>query len=118
MNAPVSLQPEDFVYLNDSANCWLVHLSDIATLESEGNYVQIGLADGTTIMCRQTLQECAKKFDPKIFFQASRTCIVNFEHIKKVYLVDAHRIGSTMTNGKDVIFSKTQSVRLRRQIGL
>jgi two-component system, LytTR family, response regulator len=117
MNAAV-WERNDFLYLSDSANCQVIRVGDIATLESEGNYVQFGLADGTTVMCRQPLQECAKKLDPKSFFQASRTCIVNFEHIKKAYFVDAKRVGFTMTNGKDVILSRMQSFRLKREIGL
>src|SRR5258705_13241026 len=106
---------DDFIFLNDNAKCWLVQSSNILSLEADGNYTQIHLTDATTILIRCAFHKCEHQLDPSTFFRTGRDCIVNLNHVKEVRIFDNKRYMFVMSNGKEVILSRQNSLRLRRE---
>lgn len=109
----------DFVFLSDCAKCRIVPSLDIVTIEADGNFSKVDLANGgSAIMIRRPLHKCESKLDPSIFFRTGRSCIVNLNHVKEVQIFDRKRYVFIMTNGKDIILSGQRSICLRRQKSL
>ncbi len=83
-NALQSLLGEnDQVFLKDGERCWLVRVSDIRLLESEGNYARVYFAKNRPLIPR-SLQTLETRLDPQCFFRVSRQHIINLRFVRKV----------------------------------
>ncbi len=58
-----TLGENDQVFLKDGERCWLVRVSDIRLLESEGNYARVYFAGNRPLIPR-TLQSLESRLDP------------------------------------------------------
>ncbi|MGI9089387.1 MAG: LytR/AlgR family response regulator transcription factor [Chthoniobacterales bacterium] len=74
---------DDQVFLKDGDRCWLVRLSDIRVLESEGNYARVYFAENRPLIPR-SLQALEARLDPQLFFRVSRQHIINLRAVRKV----------------------------------
>src|SRR5258708_27588481 len=108
---------DDFIFLSDSASCWLVRSSNILSLEADANYTEIHLTDATIIV-RCAFHKCERQLDPSIFFRTSRGCIVNLTHVKEVRIFDRKRYIFIMSGSREVILSCQNSLRLKREKSL
>jgi two-component system LytT family response regulator len=77
------LHENEQVFLKDGERCWLVRVSDIRLLESEGNYARVYFAGNRPLIPR-TLQMLEARLDPQIFFRVSRQHIINLRFVRKV----------------------------------
>ncbi len=77
------LGADDQVFLKDGDRCWLVRLSDIRLLESEGNYARVYFAENRPLIPR-SLQALEARLDPQLFFRVSRQHIINLRAVGKV----------------------------------
>lgn len=77
------LGENDQVFLKDGDRCWLVRLSDIRLLESEGNYARVYFAENRPLIPR-SLQTLETRLDPQLFFRVSRQHIINLRAIGKI----------------------------------
>lgn len=109
---------DDFVFLNtNDVNCQVVRSSDILSIEADGNYAQVHLANAV-IMIHRGLKKCESQLDSSIFFRTGRSCIVNLAHVRKVRKADSKRYMFVMADGRDIILSRVQSILFRRQKSL
>ena len=72
----------------------------------------------SNIMVRRTLGDCERRLDNSTFFRANRGCIVNLSHVKQPRLLEDERLSFLLNDGKEVVFSRRQSVRFRATRGL
>lgn len=106
---------DDFIFLHDNAKCRMVQSSNILSLNADANYTQIHLTDATIILVRCAFHKCQRNLDPSTFFRTGRDCIVNLSYVKQVKIFDDKRYMFIMSNGKEVIVSRQNSLRLRRE---
>lgn len=81
--ASAQLHENDQVFLKDGDRCWLVKVSDIRLLESEGNYARVYFAENRPLIPR-SLQALEARLDPQLFFRVSRQHIINLRAVRKV----------------------------------
>jgi len=108
---------DDFIFLSDNVNCWVVRASEISTLEACGNYTRVHLSDATALI-RRPLRECECKLDPSTFFRTRRDCIVNLSRVKQMRMLDAKRFLFILLDGKEVAMSRKQSLLFRKMKAL
>lgn len=77
------LTENDQVFLKDGDRCWLVKVSEIRLLESEGNYARIYFGENRPLIPR-TLQALENRLDPQHFIRVSRQHIINLRYVRKV----------------------------------
>lgn len=77
------LGDNDQVFLKDGNHCWLVRVSEIRLLESEGNYARIYFAENRPLIPR-SLQTLETRLDPQDFLRVSRRHIINLRFVRKV----------------------------------
>jgi len=77
------LSENDQVFLKDGDRCWLVRVSEIRLLESEGNYARIYFAENHPLIPR-SLQTLETRLDPQHFLRVSRQHIINLRFVRKV----------------------------------
>jgi|SRR5258705_12656621 len=110
---------DDFIFLYDNAKCWMIRTTDILSLEADGNYTQVHLTTtATTILLRYAFHKCERNLDPSTFFRTGRDCIVNLTHVKEVRIFDQKRYMFIMSGGREVILSRQNSLRLKREKSL
>ncbi|MEO6969733.1 MAG: LytTR family DNA-binding domain-containing protein [Chthoniobacterales bacterium] len=80
---PALLHESDQVFLKDGDRCWLVRVSDIRLLESEGNYARVYFAENRPLIPR-SLQTLEARLDPQHFLRVSRQHIINLRYVRKV----------------------------------
>jgi two-component system LytT family response regulator len=107
----------DRVFVRDGDRCWLVQLSDIVLLESEGNYTRLFFGKDKPLISR-SLATLEERLDPTLFFRASRQHMVNVKAIEKVDTNVAGNLIVTLRGGHAVEMSRRQSLRLREVLSL
>lgn len=109
--------PLDRVFVRDGDRCWLVQLTDIVLLESEGNYTRLYFGKDKPLIPR-SLAALEERLDPTLFFRASRQHTVNLKAIEKVDTSVAGNLIVTLRGGHAVEMSRRQSLRLREILSL
>ncbi len=105
------------VFVRDGERCWIVRLSDIFLLESEGNYTRLYFAAERPLI-RRSLNALEEQLDPAIFFRAGRKQIINLKSIEKVDITVGGGLEATLRGGRIVEMSRRQSARLREILSL
>ena len=106
-------QDNDFVFVSDNVNCWVVRAADISVLEACGNYTRVYFNDASALI-RRPLRECECRLDPSTFFRTRRDCVVNLSRVKQMRMLDAKRFLFVLLDGKEVPMSRKQSLIFRK----
>lgn len=114
---PAIIHRDDFVLLTDDIKYWIVRIEDISLLEARRNFALVHFPDGK-LLIRRSLGDLERRLDSSIFFRASRGCIVNLSHVKQPRLLEDEGLIFLLKDGKEVVFSRRQSVLFRRTRGL
>jgi two-component system LytT family response regulator len=116
---PAILHRNDFVLLNDEIKHWIVRMEDISLLEAHQNFTIAHFPNGE-VLIRRSLADCERRLDSSMFFRASRDCIVNLSQVKQSRLSKDKDRGLIflLKDGKEVVFSRRQSVLFRKTRGL
>lgn len=115
--APAAARQLDRVFVRDGDRCWLVQLTDIVLLESEGNYTRLYFGGNKPLIAR-SLAALEERLDPTAFFRASRQHIVNLKAIERLDPGVADNLIATVKGGHVVELSRRQSLRLREILAL
>jgi two-component system, LytTR family, response regulator len=107
----------DRVFVRDGDRCWIVSVTDIFLLESEGNYTRVCFGAERPLI-RRSLNVMEEQLDPSLFFRANRHQIVNLKWIAKVDLAVAGGLTVTLRGGGTLEMSRRQSNRLRDILSL
>lgn len=105
------------VFVKDNERCWLVPISDIFLLESEGNYTRVHFAAERPLVPR-SLAALQARLDPAIFFRAGRRCIVNLKWVERVEPGVDGNLVAVLRGGTEVPMSRRQSARFREALSL
>jgi two-component system LytT family response regulator len=106
--ATLSRGPMQQVFVRDGDRCWFVRLSDLALLESEGNYTRLYFGKERPLVPR-SLVSLEPRLDPAIFFRASRKHIFNLRWIDAVDTGVTGNLCVTLKGGIEVEMSRRQS---------
>jgi two-component system LytT family response regulator len=110
------IRPER-VFVKEGERCWLVRVSDIFLLESEGNYTRLHFANERPLVCR-SLAAIEERLDPAVFFRAGRKCILNLKWVERVEIGVGGNLIARMRSGISVPLSRRQSARFRGALSL
>jgi len=105
------------VFVRDGDRCWIVRLTDIFLLESEGNYTRVCFG-GERPLIRRSLNALEEQLDPAMFFRAGRKAMVNLKWIERVDIGIAGGLSVALRGGHTVEMSRRQSARLREILSL
>ena len=105
------------VFVRDGDRCWIVRLTEIFLMESEGNYTRLYFGSERPLI-RRSLNALEEQLDPAIFFRAGRKEILNLKWIDKVDLSVSGGFVVTLRGGRTVEMSRRQSARLREVLSL
>ena len=94
-----------------------VRVEDISLLEARQNFTVVHFPDGK-LLIRRSLADCERRLDSSIFFRASRGCIANLSHLTQPRLREDERLIFQLKDGKEVVFSRRQSVLFRKTVRL
>ena len=105
------------IFVRDRERCWIVRMTDISLMESEGNYTRLHF-NGNAPLVFRSLTAIESRINPAIFFRANRSQIVNLSWIETVENDIDGRLTVNMRNGKRVEISRRQSVALKELLSL
>lgn len=103
--------------VRDGGEAWLVTLTDVSVIEAAGNYVQLHFGARRPLLLH-TLAALERRLDPERFFRASRSLIVNLDHVVRFETGVRLELVAHLRDGRTVPFSRRQSLEFRRRRGL
>ena len=106
------------LFIRDGPRCWFVPLREVSVFTSEGNYVRLLWGKERPLLGR-SLAALEVKLDPKRFFRANRSQIVNLDFIGQVELGAGGRLHVQMRDGPEIEVSRRQArlFRARATVG-
>ncbi|MBV8973752.1 MAG: response regulator transcription factor [Sinobacteraceae bacterium] len=106
------------LFVQDGPRCWFVPLREVRLLSAENNYVRLWWGKLQPLIARP-LSTIERRLDPKKFFRANRSQIINLEFIEKVDLGINGRLDVTLrTGGPQVEISRRQARLFREQMSI
>ncbi|HKA01745.1 MAG TPA: LytTR family DNA-binding domain-containing protein [Candidatus Solibacter sp.] len=105
------------VFVRDGERCWIVRLTEIYLMESEGNYTRLHFGSERPLI-RRSLNALEEQLDPAMFFRAGRGEIINLKWVEKVDIAVTGGLTVTLRGGRQVEMSRRQSSRLREVLSL
>ena len=95
----------------------MVGTEEISLLEAHAKFTLVHLPDGK-LLVRRSLKACERRLDSSTFFRASRGCIVNLRFVKQSRSLEDGSLIFILSDGKEVVLSRSQSVLFRKTRGL
>jgi two-component system LytT family response regulator len=110
--------PLEQLFIRDGPRCWFVPLREVSVFTSEGNYVRLLWGKERPLLGR-SLAALEEKLDPKRFFRANRSQIVNLDFIRQVELGVGGGLHVQMRDGPEIEVSRRQArlFRARATVG-
>jgi two-component system LytT family response regulator len=106
------------LFVQDGPRCWFVPLREVRLLSAENNYVRLWWGKLQPLIGRP-LSTIEQRLDPKRFFRANRSQIINLEFIEKVDLGINGRLDVTLRGGgPEVEISRRQARLFREQMSV
>lgn len=106
------------LFVQDGPRCWFVPLREVRLLSAENNYVRLWWGKTHPLIGRP-LVTIERRLDPKRFFRANRSQIINLEFIEKVDLGINGRLDVTLRGeGPEVEISRRQARLFREQMSI
>lgn len=95
----------------------LVRLREVAWIEAAGNYVQLHFGQHRPLLLH-AMAALERRLDPDRFVRASRSAIVNLDHVSGFEAGVRGELIARMKDGGAVPFSRRQSAAFRKARGL
>jgi len=111
--APLAGAPLEQLFVRDGPRCWFIPLREVRLLTADGNYVRLLWGKLQPLLGRPlTLLE--QRLDPKRFFRANRSQIINLDFIESVEVGVNGRLHVQLRDGgPEVEISRRQARRFR-----
>jgi two-component system LytT family response regulator len=106
-------EPIDRVFVRDGDRCWFVRLSEVAVIESEGNYARLDVPGQP--MLPRSLSYLEARLQPA-FFRASRKHLVNLRLVDRVEPGPGGGLVLILPGGKEIEMSRRAAQRFRAQM--
>lgn len=100
--------------MRDGERTLLVRLRDVAWIEAAGNYVQLHLGPQRPLLLH-SMAALERRLDPERFFRASRSALVNLDHVEGFDTGVRGELVARLRDGVRVPFSRRQTVEFRRR---
>jgi two-component system LytT family response regulator len=100
--------PLEQLFIRDGPRCWFVSLREVSVFSAEGNYVRLLWGKERPLLGR-SLTALEEKLDPKRFFRANRSQIVNLDFIQQVELGEGGRLHVQLRDGPEIEVSRRQA---------
>lgn len=101
------------IFIKDRDQCYFVQVADIIAFEALGNYTRVHLAGAIPAIYR-TIGSISERLDPKVFFRASRSWIINTQFIERIEPSISGGFHVELKNGQSVDISKRQAAAFRQ----
>jgi two-component system LytT family response regulator len=110
---PLADAPLEQLFVRDGPRCWFIPLREVRLLSADGNFVRLLWGKLQPLLGRPlTLLE--QRLDPKYFFRASRSQIINLDFIESVEVGVNGRLHVQLRDGgPEVEISRRQARRFR-----
>ncbi|MBZ4395418.1 response regulator [Myxococcus sp. MISCRS1] len=109
--------PLERVFVKEGERCWLVQLSQVPLITSEGNYSRLHLAGHQPLLLR-SLSYLEEKLDPARFFRASRQHLINLDFVDTLEPGPGGTLVARLRGGPEIEMSRRQSQRFRERMSL
>jgi two-component system LytT family response regulator len=113
----VPLTSHQKIFIKDGEKVYFIALSEISLMESMDNYARLYFGNEKP-MIKRSLNQLEKRLDPKIFFRANRSQIINTEYIKEIQPYFNNKLRLVLTTGEIVDLSSRQSVTFKKRNSL
>jgi len=108
------LEAEDLVLLREKSLTMMVKASEVAAIESQGDYTRIHLNDGKHLMMKQTLSLWESQLPLDLFVRISRSLLVNKKSVARMERKNILRWDLYLEGTKEpMTLSNLESKRLR-----
>jgi len=107
------VEPIDRVFVRDGDRCWFVRLSEVAVIESDGNYARLDVP-GQPMLAR-SLSYLEARLQPA-FFRASRKHLVNLRLVDRVEPGPGGGLVLILPGGKEIEMSRRAAQRFRAKM--
>ncbi|MCU7494637.1 MAG: response regulator [Ignavibacteria bacterium] len=111
------LTENDQIFVKDGDKCWFVRLSEVRFFESEGNYVRIHF-DHFKPLVLKSLNSIDERLDPRSFFRANRSFIVNLKWIESIETSLSGGLIVVLRGGTRIEISRRRSLKFREMLSL
>ena len=111
------LTADDKVFVREGDHCWFVPVKQIRLLESEGSYTRVHF-EGARPQLFRSLSAMEARLDPKYFFRANRSQIVNLDWIDKIEPWFGGGLLVHLKGGAKIELSRRQAQEFREQTSL
>ena len=105
--------PIDRVFVRDGDRCWFVRLSEVAVIESDGNYARLDVPGQP--MLPRSLSYLEARLEPA-FFRASRKHLVNLRLVDRVEPGPGGGLVLILPGGREVEMSRRAAQRFRAKM--
>jgi len=112
-----TLREFDRVFLRDGDRCWFVEIGRVRLFESMDNYAQVHL-EGETPLILRSLNELEEKLDPRVFFRANRSQIINLKAVDSIHPWFGGRLMARIDGGAEVVLSRRKSKEFRERMSV
>ncbi len=114
----VSEHPIDHkVFVKDGERCWLIDLNEVWYIQSQGNYVQLHLANNKP-MVYKSLSHIESRLQPKQFIRINRQFIVNINFIKNIETMGQANLLLTMVDDTEIEVSRRLTSQFKKLLSL
>lgn len=113
----VPLASHQKIFIKDGEKVYFIALSEISLIESMDNYARLYFGNEKP-MIKRSLNQLEERLDPKIFFRANRSQIINTEYIKEIQPYFNNKLRLVLTTGEIVDLSSRQSVNFKKRNSL
>jgi two-component system LytT family response regulator len=103
----------DQVFVRDGDRCWFVRLSEVAVIESDGNYARLDVPGQP--MLPRSLSYLEARLQPA-FFRASRKHLVNLRMVERVEPGPGGGLVLILPGGKEIEMSRRAAQRFRARM--
>lgn len=100
--------------VRDGDQSLLVRLRDVAWIEAAGNYVQLHAGEHRPLLLH-SMAALERRLDPDRFFRASRSALVNLDHVERFDTGVRGELIARLEGGGEVPFSRRQTVEFERR---
>ena len=100
------------VFVRDGSRCWFIPLREVRLLGAEGNYLRLSWGTLQPLLARP-LTVLEQRLDPKVFFRANRSQIINLDFIEAVEVGLGGRLHVQLRGGPEVEISRRQAQLFR-----
>ncbi len=105
--------PLEQLFVRDGPRCWFIPLREVSLLSADGNYVRLLWGKLRPLLGRP-LSVLEQRLDPKHFFRANRSQIINLDFIESVEVGVNGRLHVQLRDGgPEVEISRRQARRFR-----